>query len=297
MPVQITGSAFPAPQPLIARACRTGEGPLWHPDEQRIYWTDIPACRLYRCAADGSEQEAFDTGEPTGGIALQADGALALFMARGAVRRWKHGRFEDTLLEEIPAERDSRFNDVVADPRGRVFAGTMSSPAHGGRLYRLDPDGTLALLAENMGTPNGMGFSPDLRFFYQNDSRAACLYRYRYDEASGSIAERETLFEARAEDGKGRPDGLTVDADGCLWTARWDGACLVRHAPDGEPLADMPFPVRKVSSLTFGGAGCDTLFATTAGGDRPDENGALAGALFVCRAMPVRGRPEYRSRL
>ncbi len=288
---------LPEPEPLIDLPCRTGEGPLWHPDEQRIYWTDIPACRLYRCDADGDGLESFDTREPVGGFTLQSDGGLALFMARGAVKLWRNGQFEATVVEDIPEERDSRFNDVIADPQGRVYAGTMSSPAHGGRFYRLDPDGAFVLLADGMGTPNGMGFSPDRRFFYQNDSRAVHVYRFRYNEADGRLAERETLIAADVPQDLGRPDGLTVDAEGCLWTARWDGNRVIRHAPDGKAVQTMVFPVKKVSSLTFGGPELATAFFTTAGGDRRDENGALAGSLFVCRDMPVQGLPEYRSRI
>jgi len=284
------------PELLIDLPCRTGEGPLWHPDEQRIYWTDIPNGRLYRCSADGRELETFEVGAPVGGFTLQEDGALLLFMARGAIRTWRDGTFTGTLIAEIPEERESRFNDVIADPRGRVFCGTMSTPSRCGSLYRLDTNGELTLVVAGMQTPNGMGFSPDRRYFYQNDSGVGKMYRYRYDEPTGAISERETIITVEMNGVEGRPDGMTVDAEGMLWTGRWDGWRATRHTPDGTKVADYLFPVKKISSLTFGGSDMRTGFFTTAGGHDRAENGACAGALFTC-AMPVQGLPEFRSRI
>ncbi len=288
---------IPVPQLLADLPCHTGENPLWHEDERLIYWTDIPNARLYRCRPDGSKLACFEVGEPVGGFTLQADGKLLLFMARGAVKLWQDGVFGDTVVEEIPAERDSRFNDVIADPAGRVFCGTMSSPAHGGRFYRLDLDGRLTLLRENMGTPNGMGFSLDLHTFYQNDSRDSQMYRYRYCQATGELSDCAVHLAVDPEAGQGRPDGMTVDAEGNLWTARWDGACLVHHAADGTPQRVIPFPVKKVSSLTIAGEDGRTAFVTTAGGHLRPADGALAGSLFRLDHLPIPGRPEFRSRI
>lgn len=276
--------------------CATGENPLWHTEEARLYWTDIPNARIHR-ARPGGTPESFDVGAPTGGFTIQENGDLLLFMARGAIRTWRDGQFTGTLRDATPGEEDSRFNDVIADPAGRVFCGTMSSPSHAGRLYRLDPDGTLVCLVEGMGTPNGMGFSGDRRFFYQQDSRACDLYRFRYDEPSGALRDRETLVHVDRDAGRGRPDGMTVDRDDCIWSARWDGARIVRYSPDGVEIGEVPVPfAKKTSCITFGGPAQDTAYVTTAGGDDRDENGDLAGS--VLRFDPgVRGRPEYRSRI
>lgn len=286
------------PRPELAAdvPCETGENPLWHPDEQRIYWTDIPNGMLYRMKPGGAV-ESFDVGAPTGGFTIQADGDLLLFMARGAVRTWRDGTFTGTILDNVSGEEDSRFNDIIADPAGRVFCGTMSSPSHAGRLYRLDTDGTLTCLVEGMGTPNGMGFSGDRRTFYQQDSRACNLYRYRYDETTGDIADQQILVHVDHEtEGKGRPDGMTVDAEDCIWSARWDGWRVVRYSPRGEPLTEIEIPVHKVSCITFGGHDLRTAYVTTAGApDRPAE-GAAAGSLFTIH-MPVQGRTEFRSRI
>lgn len=283
---------------LTNQGCRIGEGPLWHPEEKRLYWTDIPAARLYRCRDDGSEVEQFPTGGQVGGFTLQEDGSLLLFMEKGAIKLWRNGKFTGVVVEQLPSERDSRFNDVIADPEGRVYCGTMSSPHHQGRFYRLDTDGSLTLLRDDMLTPNGMGFSPDLRYLYQNDSRAAVLYRFRYHRASGELSGREVIFQAAPGYPGGRPDGMTVDADGFIWTARWDGGRIVRHAPDGTPREEILFPVAKVTSLAIAGENSLTAFCTTAGGTgEPSGEGKMDGAIFRCRPLPAAGIGEFRSRV
>jgi D-xylonolactonase len=260
-----------------------------------VYWVDIPAARLHRYDPRSGAHETFDTGTPAGGFTIQPDGALLLFMARGAVRLWSGGGFAGTVVEEIPDERDSRFNDVIADPEGRVFAGTMSTAQRAGRLYRLDRDGSVRAVLEGIGTPNGMGFTPDLGRMYQTDTRALEIRLFDYDRQTGGLADGRVF--ARGEGGeRGRPDGLTVDAEGCVWSARWDGGRIVRYLPDGAQIAEVLFPARKVSSLTFGGDGCSDIYVTTAGGDDRAANGPGAGALFRLRAG-IRGVPEFLSRI
>src|SRR4029079_13276105 len=146
------------PELIADYACVTGEGPLWHPAEQRVYWVDIPKGRLFRYhPASGAHEICFE-GEVLGGFTIQADQSLLLFMARGAVKIWRDGTLT-TVIDEIPEERESRFNDVIADPAGRVFCGTMPTKDRLGRLYRLDLDGTLRKLLDDIGCSNGMGFT------------------------------------------------------------------------------------------------------------------------------------------
>ncbi|MDT8392041.1 MAG: SMP-30/gluconolactonase/LRE family protein [Lentisphaeria bacterium] len=289
---------LPMPECLVDIPCGIGENPLWHPDEQRIYWTDISGQRLYRCAADGDVLESFEVPSPVGGFTVQEDGALALFMGGGAVRIWRDGQFLETIMETVPGEEDGRFNDVIAGIDGSVYCGTMSTGAHAGRFYRLHTDRRLERLVEGMGTPNGMGYSPDRRWFYQNDSRLAVMYRWAHDPATGDIHDRQVLIDVDKREGVGRPDGMIVDAEGFLWTARWDGHRVIRHSPDGIPVAEMVFPTaRNVSSLTLAGPDMTMAFVTTAAcGDR-ERNGPEGGALFVVKHCPVHGQAEFRSRL
>lgn len=281
------------PELIADYACVVGEGPLWHPEERRLYWIDIGRGRMFRYEPATGTHEMCYEGETVGGLTLQADGALLLFMARGAVKIWRDGALT-TVVEEIPDERDSRFNDVIADPEGRVFCGTMPTGERLGRLYRLDPSGALTIVAEGIGCSNGMGFTPDRRQMYYTDSSAKQIYLYDYDQAAGALENRR-LF-AQIGDDLGVPDGMTVDAEGNVWSANWDGGCLLRFAPDGSETLRIPFPAKKVSCPIFGGDDYADLYVTTAGGDSKATDGDEAGALFRLRPG-VRGVPEFRSRI
>lgn len=281
------------PKLIADYACVTGEGPLWHPDEQRLYWVDIPKGRLFRYEPASGRHEQCLEGEALGGFTIQADGALLLFMARGAVKIWRAGELT-TVIDEIPDERSTRFNDVIADPVGRVFCGTMPTAERPGRLYRLDPDGTLTKLLDGIGCSNGMGFTLDRRQMYYTDSTAREIYLFDYDQATGAITNRRVF--ARNAPEEGMPDGMTVDAEGYVWSARWDGGCLVRYAPDGTEERRIAFPARKVSSVTFGGPDYTDIYVTTAGGDNKAAEGWGAGALFRLN-LGIRGLPEFRSRI
>lgn len=280
--------------PLADYACNTGEGPLWHPAENAVYWTDIPAGRIFRYDCATGEHHPIEIGRPVGGFTLQADGALLLFLDKGSVALWRGGAL-DFVIEEISDERETRFNDVIADPEGRVFCGTMPTRSRPGRLYRLDTDGALTRLLEGIGCSNGMGFTPDRTQMYYTDSGARTIYRFRYDAATGALSNRKVF--SLAEEGGGVPDGMTVDAEGNVWSARWDGGCLVRYAPDGKETGRIPLPARKVSSVVFGGADSATMYVTTAGGHLKATDGAQAGALFALTVPGVRGVPEFVSKV
>lgn len=273
--------------------CETGEGPIWHEAEQRLYWVDIPRSRLFRYDPASGTSEVFDTGEPVGGFTVQQDGALLLFMARGAVRVWHEGKTH-TVINEIPEERENRFNDVIADPEGRVFCGTMPLPGKGARLYRLDPDRTVTRVLDGVALSNGMGFTPDLKQMYYTDTRSYVMYRFDYDRTSGALANRQVF--ARVPEDEGKPDGMTVDAEGFVWSARWNGGRLVRYSPQGEEVMRVDFPAPKVSCVTFGGPDYRDMYVTTAGGNVRETDGDKAGALFRVN-FGIRGRPEFLSRI
>jgi D-xylonolactonase len=281
------------PELLADYQCNTGEGPLWHPTEHVVYWTDIPAGKLFRYDPATGRHEQCYQGKPVGGFTIQDDGSLLLFMARGAVSIWRDGSLT-TVLEDIPDERETRFNDVFADPVGRVYCGTMPTAQRKGRLYRLNPDRKLSLLLEGIGVSNGMGLTLDRKQFYYTDSPARQIYVFDYDQATGALSNRRIFVDVADEEGT--PDGMTVDAEGYVWSARWDGWCLVRYAPDGHEVQRIHFPAKQVSSVTFGGPDYTDMYVTTAGGDNKSENGPGAGALFRLR-LGIQGLPEYPSRI
>ena len=208
------------PEMIADYACEVGEGPLWHPTEKRLYWADIPAGRLFRYDPATGQHEKFFDGGAVGGFTFQADGALLLFMAFGRVASLRDDTLTD-VIPKIPGEEEFRFNDVMADPEGRVFCGTIHCTKEGtekGRLYRLDNDGTATVVLDGVGISNGMGYTPDLKQMYFTDSIKG-IDIFDYDRATGEISNRRPLV-ARQE-GQGFLDGMTVDVDGNIWSARW----------------------------------------------------------------------------
>jgi D-xylonolactonase len=266
---------------------------LWNPDDGRLYWTDIPRGHLYSYDFATGEHRRFYEGETVGGFTLQADGALLLFMKKGAVKSLKNGLLTP-VLDEVPEERDSRFNDVIADPQGRVFCGTMANDTHPGSLYRLDPNGSITRVVEGVGVSNGIGFSPDHQTMYYTDSPRHVIYRFDYQEQTGGISNRQPFIEI--PESLGSPDGMTVDAEGYLWSAIWGGSCLIRFTPEGKEVLRLAFPAKKVSSVIFGGPEYEEVFITTAGGENRAEEGPGAGAIFHFRPG-FRGLPEFRSKI
>lgn len=279
-----------------ASRCEVGEGSLWHEQEGMLYWIDVSRGDVYRrrpeAAVDDFERYQLGLGK-IGGMVLTRDGSLLLFAAQGKVWRWRPGK-TPVLQTELPAAADTRFNDVIADPAGRVYCGVAPvAPGGNGSLWRMEADGSFVCLEPvTAGMPNGMGFSPDLCHFYFTVTPERTIYRYGYDRTTGALSDRTALIKVSAEEGF--PDGMTVDADGCIWSAQWNGSRLVRYSAAGEKLQEFRFAPVKVSCVTFGGKDHTEMFVTTANhpwNDGDFENGC-AGAVFRWQS-PFRGRPEF----
>lgn len=275
---------------LINEHCELGENPLWHAEKGALFWTDITAGKIHQFHLASGRHEVIYRGPAVGGFTFQENGDLLLFRVNDiALLRG------DGIVEKLRAFEDAgaaRFNDVIADPEGRVFAGTIGTTETSGGLYRVDRDGAVSLLFRGTGVSNGMGFSPDLRTFYWTCSTRRRIYAFDYDRATG-VLDGERVFYQATED-EGIPDGMTVDTDGHVWSARWDGFAVVHHAPDGSVVEKFRFPVAKVSSLCFGGPGLDEFFVTTAGG--LPGSGNEDGAVYRWRAG-VRGAGDFRSHI
>jgi D-xylonolactonase len=282
------------PELIADYHCECGEGPLWHPLQKRLYWLDIVNPRMFWVDPATGHHEQFNVGRTVGGFTFQADGSLLLFMDRGSVGVWRNGKLK-MIVDQIPDEVTTRFNDVHADTQGRVFCGTMPTKDRPGRLYRLDRDGSIHKVLDGIGCSNGMGFTLDRKHMYYTDSEAYTIYLFDYDEATGNLSNQRVFVHH--DSSLGLPDGMTVDAQGFVWSAHWDGNALIRYNPQGEEVMRIPFPAKKVSSVTFGGDDYSDMYVTTAGGDNKPEEGEGAGALFRLRVPGVRGLPEYYSRI
>jgi sugar lactone lactonase YvrE len=282
------------PELLVDYGCMLGENPLWHPEEKCLYWTDILAGKLYRYYPATGKHEACYEGEPVGGFTIQADGALLLFKQGGAIVLWREGKIKD-VVRELPDEQESRFNDVIADPVGRVLCGTMPTKERLGRLYRLDLDGSIHVLLEGIDISNGMGFSPGQRVMYYTESGAHRIYRFDYDVERGRLENQSVWLQFQEDEGE--PDGLTVDAEGYVWSARWNGSAIYRYSPEGEVDLQVKLPAKKVTSLTFGGEELSDVYITTALGEGTKrEEGKGAGGLFQVPTH-IKGLPEFYSRI
>lgn len=282
--------------------CVTGEGPIWHSQEKKLYWLDIPSGFIFRYDPFTNKHEQIYKGSQIGGITIQSDGNLLLFMEKGAIAIWD-GNELNYVIETLEGEETSRFNDVIAAPNGSVFCGTMSTTENLGTLYRLDPDGSIQPVITGIGISNGLGFTTDCEWMYYTDSTAHTIYKYRINPINGELSERSVFITTPINEGI--PDGMTVDSEDHVWSARWDGWALYRYSPDGEQVNKIDFNTKKVSCPTFAENPLNKerpensytdMYVTTAGGDNPSENGLQAGALF--RLNPgISGKPEFRSQI
>jgi D-xylonolactonase len=278
--------------------CQVGENPLWHSEAQSLFHVDIPAGNIYSYTPATRSCTLFSNGPVTGGMTLQEDGSLLLFQDGRISVLTMHGQQQEVATGLCPS--NDRFNDVIADPEGRVFAGMIGG---NGRLVRIDIDGSITEICDGIVVPNGMGFTPDCRHMYFTDSTARKIYRFDYERRTGDLSNRR-VFVTIPED-LGLPDGMTVDADGFVWTAIWFGGCVRRFAPDGSLEREVRLPVSQVSSVTFGGPLLESVYVTSAAsaiGDawRPasyDINAPRGGGLYRFQMDGVRGRPTFRSRL
>ncbi|HBL73951.1 MAG: hypothetical protein A2W90_12150 [Bacteroidetes bacterium GWF2_42_66] len=246
--------------------CTVAEGPLWHEGQQTLYWVDVTLGIVYlkRYNASVNDYKYFDLKlGKIGGMVFLNNNYLLLFAAQGKVWKWSP-ELNSELYAELPEAIPSRFNDVIVDPEGRVFCGVAPVEKGGsGSLWRMGKDKSFVCLEPHTaGMPNGMGFSPDLHYFYFTITDERIIYRYQYDRSTGDLSEKEAFI--RVPDNEGLPDGMTVDTDGCIWSAQWNGHRLVRYSPSSEKLEEFLFPIAKVSSAVFGGKNYSELFVTTA---------------------------------
>ena len=281
------------PDVLVACENVLGESPLWCARRQRLFWVDIRAPALLSCDADGRNTNVTTMPEAIGSFAFRHDDTMIVASKSGlydydpATNRHLPIATPDATLP------DHRFNEGKCDPRGRFWAGTMNDVVREptGSLFRLDRDRHCERVLTGIAVPNSLAWSPDGTVMYFADTETRTIRAYDFDAEAG-VPRRPRLF-ADLRGGDGRPDGSTVDADGCLWNAEVVSGRIVRYAPDGRTLGAWKLPVTRTTSLTFGGSDLRTVYVTTSTYKLTTEQRAqqpLAGALFAMRA-PVQGLP------
>jgi sugar lactone lactonase YvrE len=279
----------------IVAACEAllGEGPVWVEREAALYWLDIQTPRIWQWRPGDGETRWWTPPWRISAIAPRAGrGFIAATEAGFALIDPQRSdyRLIDNPEADLPG---NRFNDGKLDRAGRFWAGTMddAEEAATGALYRLDRDLSWNRIASGYRVTNGPAFAPDGRIMYHSDSALQIVYRFLLDE-SGEPQQRTVFLQFGGDDGY--PDGMTVDAEGCLWIAFWDGWSLRRFSPEGEVLHRLPLPVQRPTSCAFGGDGLRRLYITSARiglSEQALADQPLAGAVFA--ATPgVGGLPD-----
>ena len=284
---------------LDARA-QTGEGAVWDVLDQALWWVDIPRGQLFRYDPESGENRGFDMGEPIGCLALRRSGGLVVAL-RSGLFFFDPVSGERRCIATPEADRPgNRFNDGATDSVGRFWAGTMKAsgpPERTGAFYRLDPDGACRRWLDGIFTTNGLAFSPDGRVMYFSDSNpeVRTIWACDYEPGTGEPSNQRIFFDTRGV--AGRPDGGTVDADGCYWMAGVGGWQLVRLTPRGAVDRVIEMPVERPTKPMFGGRNLDTLFVTSIGTNLTPGTEARqphAGGLFAVHGLGVRGVPQQR---
>jgi len=270
-----------------------GEGPVWDAARRELLWVDIDRGLVLRGTVDGDDvrQVAAHRGGGTVGFVVPAaDGGWLLGADGGFTHLTPDGTA--TVLVEVPGEgtaTGTRMNDGAADPVGRCFGGTMAfdSAPGAGSLHRVDLDGSVHPVLRDLTISNGVEWAADGATVYLADSGASTVRAYGYDVATGEFGDSRVVVDLTGEDGD--PDGLTVDAEGCLWVAVWGGGQVRRYTPAGELLAVVEVPTPNTSSCAFAGPDLDLLVISTStqGLTAPDPH---AGRLFTVRPGAT-GRP------
>lgn len=239
-----------------------GEGPVWVAREAALYWVDIKGRKIFRLDERDHLTE-WPTPTRIGSIAPRKSGGFIAGTEEGiAIVDPAAKQFEIVARpeEQLP---DNRFNDGKVDRRGRFWAGTMDSreQAPSGTLYCVDSDLSWTAVDGSYKVTNGPAFSPSGAIMYHNDSARQVTYAFDLDSA-GTPSNRRTFLQFGERDGY--PDGMTVDSEGCLWIAFWDGWCLRRYSPEGEWIETVKVPVQRPTSCVFGGRDLDRLYISSA---------------------------------
>jgi len=275
-----------------------GEGPLWDHTTDRLYFIDALGRRVFRCTEYGAEMRAWTVPSRIGSMALRQTGGAVVALVDGFYAL-DFNSCDVTPLAMIASPATSNaLNDGKVDPAGRFICGSMdmAEAAPTGTLWQLGADLRIRALEHGIICSNGPCWSPDGRTLYFADSFLGRIFAYDYDVTSGATSNRRVFVQTDRSRG-GAPDGATVDAEGCVWSATVFDGRIFRYSPDGRIDRVIDMPVCKITSLAFGGPNLDRLFVTSMAEPplpKYPGDGPLRGALFAIDGLGFTGRPEPR---
>jgi sugar lactone lactonase YvrE len=275
-----------------------GEGAIWYPQQDAVFWTDINRHLLHRYTRGSGAFDTWQFDQPVTAVTLTSDEYLILIVLGGRIVLWSLP-LEKTVstLFTLPEWPSVRCNDARVAPNGALWFGTMENNVRPdgttgevkewvGQLYSLTADSDAKSWWSGLGIANTVAWSPDGETMYFGDTLRNCLYRCAFDAGRNEI-ENSVIFQEGFA--RGLPDGSAVDQEGHLWNCRYGGTCIIRIAPDGSVVHVLDTPVKNPTTCTFGGPDLRTLFFTSAGGDQATNDGD-PGSLFSLE-MEIPGLP------
>jgi len=244
-----------------------GESPMWDSEKKQFWWTDMLAGHVYKYDPPTGQVTMEFAGKNVSGFTMKKGGGLVMATHQG-VYTWNEADGLKLVAEEFAGNRLA-CNDAAADARGRFLFGSAFYGPHCqgndyplGKLFSVGKNGSICILDEGIHLSNGIGFSPDNTTMYYTDTVTRIIYAYDYKLDSGAVSNRRIFV--KVPDSEGIPDGLTVDADGYVWSAQWYGSCIVRYDPDGKVERRLQTPALQTSSVMFGGENLTDLYVTSA---------------------------------
>lgn len=281
---------------LYKSDCYLAEGPMWHAERKSFFWVDIDGKAFYEYKMQSGEVRSWQLQQRVSLIIRSKDAKLILGTEFG-LASFDLQTNELQLLVEI--EKDiltNRSNDGACDAAGRLWMGTMArdfTPG-AGSLYCIDKNFSVTKKLDNLSIPNGLVWSPDNKRMYFIDTPTLCVRSFLFDVEKAELQFEKVVIEI--EQDLGMPDGMTMDEEGMLWIAHWNGFGVYRWNPlNGKLLDKIAVPVPQVSSCTFGGDNMDLLFITTARENMTDADLFKypdSGNVFIAETN-VKGKPEF----
>lgn len=280
-------------EPVLAHKCLLGEGPVWDQDNNRLLWVDILKSEIHQWFPEKSIHKIFNTGQYVGAIALTNSNDLIAACQHGFYKVNLELQTITPIFDPESQLPDNRFNDGKCDPAGRFLAGTMSmtNKPFAGKLYALETDHAARVKIDRVTCSNGMAWSADHQTFYFIDTGLREIAAFDYHLKEGALHNRRVIVSIPKEEGY--PDGMTIDRDGMLWVALWNGGKVNRYDPNtGKLLRQINLPVSLVTSCTFGGSNLTDLYITSASTGLTEvdlQKQPLAGSLFVIKSCGFQG--------
>lgn len=284
---------------LVDIKTRLGEVPTWDPIRQRLFWVDIFDGRLFSCDENGANLKAWETFQKVGSFALrdQHNGAIVALEDGLSILDFDTGELEFISNPE-PDMPFNRLNDGGVDRQGRFVFGSMNrmEDAKTAALYRLNTDFSIEKLEDQINTSNGICWNAKGDKFYFTDTWQGEIWSYDYPAGNEALENKQVFSKIDMQDG-GSADGSTVDSEGYVWSAKVYSGKLVRYAPDGTLDLIIEMPVKKVTSLAFGGKDLDVLYVTSMSQPPlprfPGDN-QMRGSLFAIYGLGIKGIAETR---